>query len=233
MVIAPPGAGLAFGDAPRATLQGLPTLTGETGHRYPLRDGGPLSSVDKQFGRRGALLGIGLAATGAAVAVRSIDAAADEGTAPPRRDEGPTARPDAMAAHELRAPRPSVQALFGALTPGSALSSHWRIEAVYDVRAGAIPVVLATLSGHRFAVEIFLGGPDAPGIATAGPLALYLVNRGDGSSSSDESAGLGVMALGNALAARLAEGAVVPDGLVTLAQRRRQHPVGVFHIPTA
>lgn len=191
-----------------------------------------MSSVEKQFGRRGALLGIGLAATGA-MTVGSIDVAADEVATPPRGGERPSARPDALAAHELRPPRSSVQALFGQLTPGSALSSHWRIEALYDVRAGAIPVVLATLSGHRFAVEVFLGGADARALATAGPLALYLVNRGDGSSSSDESAGLGVMALGRALEARFAEGAVVPEGLGTIADRRRQYPVGVFHIPTA
>lgn len=191
-------------------------------------------SSEARFGRRGALVGIGLAATGAA----AIPSLVQHGVGPRRdvpRDSGdPHERPDAASAHGLSAADDGVQALFGELREGRAIEGHWTIEARYGVRAGAIPVVMSSLDGSRFALEVFRaddGGP-AP-LARAGALALYLVNRGDGRSSTPEHAGLGVLALARALSARLAEGAPVPAALSTHAERRVRHPNGVFHVPLA
>lgn len=191
------------------------------------------TSDEKQFGRRGALVGIGVAAAGIAGGLASQDLSAQDRPAPQPSTSTPMGPPDAMGAHDLRAPTGEVLALFGALGPGAAIGSHWRLDALYAVRAGGIPVVLSTRNGERFGVEIFRAGEGPSPLATAGGLALYLVNRGDGDRASDEAAGLGVIALGHALEARLAEGASVPGSLTTLDARRRSHPTGVFHIPVA
>ena len=142
----------------------------------------------------------------------------------------PAVQPSRLAAHQLATAGRDVRAFFGELNEGTQLG-HWRLEALYDVRAGGIPLVLSTQSGQRFAVEVFRLGEGPAPLATAGPVALYLINRGDGASASDEAAGLGVIALGRALEARVAAGAQVPSSLTTLAARRRAHPTGVFHVP--
>lgn len=139
---------------------------------------------------------------------------------------------DADAAHDLHPADPTVERLFGSLRPGTLLEGHWRIERLHGLRAGAIPVVLSARDGSRFAAEVFRADADGPTpVGDAGPLALYLVNRGDGDAATDEVAGLGVQALARALRGRLDEGAEVPDALVTHATRRRAHPAGVFHVP--
>ncbi|MBX3273996.1 MAG: hypothetical protein KF729_27270 [Sandaracinaceae bacterium] len=191
------------------------------------------TSDEKQFGRRGAILGIGVAAAGAVGL--AIPRASDAQARPAGRPSTstPMGPPDALAAHALRAPGEDVRALFGALGPGAEIGSHWRLEALYAVRAGAIPVVLSTRSGERFGVEIFRASEGAPALATAGGLALYLVNRGDGARASGQAAGLGVEALARVLEGRLTAGAPVPSALTTLDERARAHPTGVFHIPLA
>ncbi|MCB9593117.1 MAG: hypothetical protein H6719_10325 [Sandaracinaceae bacterium] len=188
------------------------------------------TSDEKQFGRRGALVGIGVAAAGIASVTLPRELEAQAATPAPSHPDSPMGPPDALAAHALVAPGDDVRALFGPLTVGEAIGSHWRLEALYGVRAGAIPLILSTRSGARFGVEVLRSGEASP-LASAGPLGLYLVNRGDGSQVSDESAGLGVVALASALEARLAAGAPVPSALTTLEERRRRHPAGVFHIP--
>lgn len=178
-------------------------------------------------------MGIGVAAAGIAGALSTEDLAAQD-----RRDDQPSTStpmgpPDSLSAHGLRAPTPDVVALFGAHGPGAEIGSHWRVDAIYAVRAGGIPVVLETRGGHRFGVEIFRAGEGPEPLATAGGLAFFLVNRGDGTQASDEAAGLGVIALAHALEARVADGAALPGSLTTLDARRRSHPTGVFHIPVA
>ncbi|MCA9606957.1 MAG: hypothetical protein KC619_15225 [Myxococcales bacterium] len=191
------------------------------------------TSDEKQFGRRGALVGIGVAAAGIAGALSTEDLAAQDRPAPQPSTSTPMGPPDGLSAHGLSAPTDDVVALFGALGPGAAIGSHWRLDALYAVRAGGIPVILETRGGQRFGVEIFRAGDGPAPLATAGDLALFLVNRGDGAQVSDEAAGLGVIALAHALEARLTEGAALPGSLTTLDARRRSHPTGVFHIPVA
>lgn len=189
------------------------------------------TGVDKRLGRRGAVVGIGVAVAGVAVGLpREGSGQARE---PGRPDEpaDPTERPDALAAHALAEAGEDVRALFGALGEGADVGSHWRIEAIFALRAGAIPVVLSTRSGHRFAVEVFRAAADPAPLATAGPLGVYVVNRGDGDEPTDEASGLGAIALARALEGRLAAGAPVPADLVTMPERRRRHPTGVFHVP--
>lgn len=182
-------------------------------------------------------MGLGAAATTAAAGLSTLGGGTaraetslpDDGRPDPHE---PQARPDPRRAHGLTEPGAEVRRLFAGLEAGAALEDHWRVERVYGVRAGAIPVVLSAVRGGRFAVEIFRhdeAGSDPIGIAR--PLALHLVNRGDGAASTDELAGLGVQALARALERRLAHGAAAPSTLLTHAERRARHPAGVFHVP--
>ncbi len=182
-----------------------------------------------RLGRRDVLVGLGAAAIGGTVGVSAVRRAATTATEAPL-PEPERATPQAPA--PLASPTDDVRALFGALGEGGPLSTHWRIESVHAVRAGAIPVVMSTIYGQRFAVEIFRADPGGPApIARAGGLALHLVNRGDGSSRTNELAGLGVMALGRALDEQIAAGAQAPAGLETHRDRTARDPRGSFHIP--
>lgn len=191
-----------------------------------------MSASNKRLGRRHALAGIGLAA-GAAVPVVGVLASRDRRTVPaPEAGTSNEAQvPNALAAHELREADAEVRALFGPLMEGERVGSC-RIESIYAARGGAIPVVLSTSNGRRFAVEIFAADPLGPQpLASAAPLALFLVNRGDGASPTPEDVGSGVLALGRALARRIEDGAPAPGGLVSYAERHRRAPTGVFHVP--
>lgn len=187
-------------------------------------------TTDRQ-GRREALIGIGGVAIGGLIAGAAVSrggASGDAGSAEPIAADA-TSTSSRVA--RLDAPDDEVRALFGPLVEGSPISTHWRLEAVHGVRAGAIPVVLSTTDGQRFAAEIFRDDPgSARPVARAGELALYLVNRGDGHSPTDEAFGLGVMALGRELEGRLAAGALLPSGLGKHGER---DPRGVFDVPLA
>lgn len=188
----------------------------------------------RRMGRRGALVGIGLAATGAAAVIpRLAEGSTRTGAEREHDDEAlPQVRPSAAHAHDLREADEATRALFGPLREGSVLEGV-RIESLHAARAGAIPVVLATLDGERFAVEIFRLDADRTPLAAAGPLALHLVNRGDGRRSTPEAVGLGVRALARALERRVSEGAPIPSALSTHAERIARHPGGIFHVPVA
>jgi len=119
---------------------------------------------------------------------------------------------------EARIAGPEVRAYFGDLRDGSAIE-RWTIVRVYDVRAGGVPVVLATGDGARYQVDLLKRDPNGPpGVAETGALALFLANAGDGGSSTPEEQGLGIMALAEALKKREAEGAK-PPALATLRER--------------
>lgn len=191
------------------------------------------ASSEKRFGRRGALMGLGAVATTAAAGLPSLDGHAQPRVVDEPRPEPhePLERPDVARAHGLSEPDESVRDLFSRLEPGTVLEGHWRVERVYGLRAGAIPVVLSG-GGRRFAVELFRYDPSGPApVGQAEPIAVHLSNRGDGDDPSDELAGLGAQALARALGARIAVGARAPEGLSTHAQRRAQHPTGIFHVP--
>jgi hypothetical protein len=120
--------------------------------------------------------------------------------------------------------------LLAGLRPGTTIR-RWTIVAVHPVKLGAIPVVLATADGTRFQVDVMARDPNGPsGVAQTEHLGLYLRNRGDGHTATDEEQGMGAMSLARALRAREAEGASMP-ALLTLAERHRRHPDGAFAVP--
>lgn len=182
-------------------------------------------TTQDRFGRREVLVGIGAATLGAAIGLPHL-ANADRTIA----GQAPVAPPGTVPLVPA-APGDPARLPFGSLTDGSAISTHWRIESVNAIRGGAIPVVMSTIYGGRFAVEIFRADADGPSpIGRARGLALHLVNEGDGASRTNELQGLGVMALGRALDEQLAAGASLPGGLETYRDRMAQAPNGAFAI---
>lgn len=139
-------------------------------------------------------------------------------------------RKDAPAIESADALPPEAEALFRDLKPGSKVE-QWTIVAVHPVRHGALPVVLAGADGRRFQVDVMAIDPGGPlGVANTKTLSLFVANRGDGDTPTEESQGLGAMALAAALAERETAGAEPPT-LVTFAKRAEQHPGGAFAVP--
>ncbi|MCH9683565.1 MAG: hypothetical protein K0V04_19155 [Deltaproteobacteria bacterium] len=105
---------------------------------------------------------------------------------------------------------------------------------MHPVRLGAVAVVLATATGQRYQVDVLARDPEGPaGVANTESLSLFVINSkvtavDDGLRPTDEDQGLGAMALAQALSSEPA-----PAGLLTLQERRRQHPTGAFAVPLA
>lgn len=115
------------------------------------------------------------------------------------------------------------------LSPGLTFE-HWQVVAVHPVRHGAVPVILGTDDGRRFQVDILARDPHGPpGVANTRHLSLYVHNRGDGSTQTDEAEGLGAMRLAAILAEHEGD-QPVPD-LLTLSQRTERFPGGSFNVP--
>ena len=130
-------------------------------------------------------------------------------------------------ANRARLAGQEVRAYFGRLTPGTRVGDA-TIAAVHDVHFGAIPVVLRLAGGRTVQVDVVRRGA-GPSIASSSLASLQLVNRADGVSATDESAGLATMALARALAEREAQGAQLP-ALMTHAERSSRFPRGRFHV---
>ncbi len=114
-------------------------------------------------------------------------------------------------------PDDAVAALFGDLVAGGALGDC-RIERVYGLHQGAIPVVMTCSAGTRFQLDILRRDPSGPaGVGNTDTLSVYVANQGDGHSPTRESQGVAAMELAAFLAER---GASPPPGLFTLDQRR-------------
>ena len=125
---------------------------------------------------------------------------------------------------------PEAVALMGELGPGVAVG-RWTIIAVHPVRHGALPIVLAGEDGARYQVDVLARDPaGALAVANTETLSLYVANRGDGGTPTDEGQGLGAMALARALAKREATGARLA-GLSTFSERASKNPDGSFAVP--
>jgi hypothetical protein len=97
------------------------------------------------------------------------------------------------------------------------------VSRVLPVENGALPIELVDPAGERFVVEVHRFDERAPGIARAGSLAVYLRNGGTGATRSDETHGLGAMALASLLEAREQAGKPVPR-LASILERWQCDP---------
>ncbi|MGH1345334.1 MAG: hypothetical protein ACRBN8_27475 [Nannocystales bacterium] len=115
------------------------------------------------------------------------------------------------------------------LEPGTVLpGTKVRVIAVYPVTLGALPVVLETHAGERYQVDVLARDPGGPqGVGNTEHFSVYVSNRGDGGTSTDETEGLGAMALARVLEASEND---LPS-LLTLRARETEHPDGTFGVP--
>ena len=117
----------------------------------------------------------------------------------------------------------------GGIEPGTVLANtDVRVVSIHPVTCGALPVVLETKDGDRFQVDVLARDPEGPqGVGNTEHYSVYVSNRGDGGTSTDETQGLSAMALARALEI---EGAALPT-LMTLRARESAHPGGSFGVP--
>lgn len=119
----------------------------------------------------------------------------------------------------------------GSLAPGVTLpGTEVRVITIYPVTFGALPVVLESRDGNRFQVDVLARDTEGPqGVGNTEHYSVYVSNRGDGGTSTDETQGLAAMALARVLEA---EGASLPT-LLTMRGRQAEHPNGTFGVPLA
>ena len=115
------------------------------------------------------------------------------------------------------------------LRAGTRLGKHGILDAVLAAHAGALPVVMRTPGGERFQVDVMRRDPRGPaGVAETNHFALFIANRGDGATRTDEAQAHAARALAGWIAAR--EGSESPLELLSFRERHRAHPEGVFSL---
>lgn len=106
---------------------------------------------------------------------------------------------------------------------------RWRVVDVLPVKFGAVPVILETMRGERFQVDVLRRerqGRARRGVAETRHYALYLSNAGRGAKPTREEHGLGVMWL--AALMRPQERRYAVPALLTLRERIVRYPTGRF-----
>jgi hypothetical protein len=178
--------------------------------------------------RRDALTTIGIAGAAAAIVGAGAAEVAQHANGLPSHDAHGGVVPNVDPPVALD---PHTQALFAPLM-ASGRVGEYQLVAVHAIKLGAIPVVLATAEGTRFQIDVLrhdasVGGVN--GVRSRGSFTVALHNEGAGADPTSEQAGLGAMALLDALAEREAEGASVP-ALATLRERTSRFPRAVFAV---
>ncbi len=107
------------------------------------------------------------------------------------------------------------------------------VEAVLPISAGAVPVVMRTPEGVRFQVDVLRRDAKGPaGVADTAHYSLFIANKGDGATPTDEAQAHAARGLAMWLAER--EGAEVSAlagaELMSFRERQRAHPEGVFSL---
>lgn len=179
--------------------------------------------------RRDALSALGASASAFAVAGLVRTHAARTPTAQrasealPHAPATPPPDPEALAS---AAAREAALELLGDVRAGSLLA-RCRVIEVLPVQLGGIALRMETPDGARFQLDVLRDDRGDGGVGRAPGLAVHVSNRGDGKTPTDETQGLSAMALGDALARRLREGATVP-ALLTFREREGRWPGGRF-----
>ena len=179
-----------------------------------------MSNGVSTLGRRQVLLSVG-ATVGVAAAASAASVASTANAADP-------ARTRSTSGSDQRA---RVGLLLGPALAGGALGG-WEITSAGSVRFGAVPLEMRTPSGARFNVELLRRDQAGPqGIGESEHFAIFVINRGDGATATDEVQGRGVLELRRYLAAReremAAAGLALPE-VMTLRERDRVYPDGHF-----
>lgn len=117
-----------------------------------------------------------------------------------------------------RPPAPELDPLASAGLRPKARFGNCEVLSLERTQDGAVGVRLADTAGRPFEIELLGHDPHTPGVARAGSLAVYMNNKGRGSTATVEEHGLAAMALARHLARREAAGAKLPL-LPTLSER--------------
>ena len=104
-----------------------------------------------------------------------------------------------------------------------------RVVAVHPITGGALPIVLEHMD-QKFQVDIFRRDPTGvPGVVEVGEVSLFIHNEGDGSVDTGRVRELAARSLIPALA-DFQTRASLPAGLLTLADRERDHSGQAFNV---
>lgn len=131
----------------------------------------------------------------------------------------PTARLDDGLAHGLQE-----------LLPEGLRFGRWRVISVLPVKLGAVPVVLESRHGERFQVDVLRRDRSARarrGLSETRGYSLFLCNRGQGDTPTQEDHGLAVLWLAAFLRPR--EHAQPVIALLTQRERTQRFPRGKFN----
>lgn len=167
-------------------------------------------------GIAGAIAGFGLFGIGSAQAAESEAAIAGVETVTAERAE-------ALAVSERE------QAMLDSLVPRDLDVGAWSVEAVHPPRLGAVAVVMRTPQGDVFQVDVLQRDDATPGVAQTKNFSLFIANRGDGSSVTDEWQARGAKVLAHHIRRTELSGSPLPE-LLTLTQRDNRHPFGGFGV---
>jgi hypothetical protein len=112
------------------------------------------------------------------------------------------------------------------LVPGLPLGPC-RLVQILPVERGALPFELEDPAGRRFVVEVHRHTEGVAALRRAGSCDVFLRNGGSGSTPTNETHGLGAMALASLLAAHEAYGKPLPQ-LGTIVERWSSDPPPQF-----
>jgi hypothetical protein len=181
--------------------------------------------------RRDALTALGASASAFAVAglvrvhARANASATSVAPTTAQTPDLPKPDPEALA---TAASREAALELLGDVRVGTVLS-RCRVVEVLPVQMGGIALRMETPDGASFQLDVLRDDAGNGGVGRAPGLAVHVSNRGDGKTPTDETQGLSAMALGDALARRIREGATVPT-LLTFREREARFPGGRFTV---
>jgi hypothetical protein len=116
------------------------------------------------------------------------------------------------------------------LLPEGLRFGRWRVVSVLPVKLGAVPVVLESRHGERFQVDVLRRDRSARarrGLSETRGYSLFLVNRGQGDTPTQEDHGLAVLWLAALLRPREHTQASVV--LLTQRERTQRFPRGKFN----
>lgn len=117
------------------------------------------------------------------------------------------------------------------LLPEAVRFGRWRVVSVLPMKLGAVPVVLESRRGERFQVDILRRDRSARarrGLADTQEYSLFLLNRGQGDTPTQEDHGLAVLWLAAFLRPRERVLPTVP--LFTQRERMQRFPRGKFNV---
>jgi len=116
------------------------------------------------------------------------------------------------------------------LLPEGQRFGRWRVVSVLPVKLGAVPVLLESRRGERFQVDILRRDRSSRarrGLAETQQYSLFLLNRGQGDTPTQEDHGLAVLWLAALLRPR--ERSVATPALLTQRERTQRFPRGKFN----